>query len=53
MFVVLLKMFVYAAISAAGGDGSWMEDDVGSWMRVFGVLWQAYWLALIVSIPGV
>jgi hypothetical protein len=46
-------MFVYAAISAAAGDGSWIGDDIGSRMRVFGVLWQAYWLALVVSVPGV
>jgi hypothetical protein len=53
VLVVLLKIFVYAAMSAAGGDGSWMKDDVGSWTDACGVLWQAYWLALVVLVPGV
>lgn len=54
MFVVLLKMFVYAAMSAAVGGGSWRGDDVGSRTSACGVLWRAsYWLALIVFVPGV
>lgn len=46
-------MLVYAAISTAGGGGSWMAGDVGLWVGTRGVLWRAYWLALVVSVPGV
>jgi hypothetical protein len=53
VLVVLLKMFVYAAMSAVDGDGSCQGDDVGSWTGACGVSWRAYWLAFVVSVPGV
>lgn len=36
---------------AAGLTGR--EGDVGLRMDTSGVLWRAYWLALVVSVPGV